>query len=115
MRNLTAALTAEFLGTMILIILGDGVVGSAVLLEKQGNWVVITTGWALAVAIAVYVSGKVSGGHVNPAVTLALAARGEFPWNRVLPYWIAQVAGAFLGAVIVYFDYIEAFNSFESA
>ena len=79
MRNLGAALIAEFLGTMILIILGDGVVGSAVLLEKAGGWMVITTGWALAVTIAVYVSGKVSGGHVNPAVTLALAVRREFP------------------------------------
>jgi glycerol uptake facilitator protein len=114
MQTLRAALIAEFLGTMILIILGDGVVGSAVLLDKAGGWVVITTGWALAVTIAVYVSGKVSGGHVNPAVTLALAVRREFPWNRVLPYWAAQVGGAFVGALIVYADYFEAFKAFES-
>jgi glycerol uptake facilitator protein len=115
MQRLSAALIAEFLGTMILIILGDGVVGSALLLNKEGTWMVITTGWALAVAIAVYVSGKVSGGHVNPAVTLALAVRRDFPWNRVVPYCAAQVAGAFVGAVIVYFAYIEAFQAFEKA
>lgn len=113
MPRLANALVAEFLGTMILIVLGDGVVGSAVLLDKGGNWIVITTGWALAVTIAVYVSGKVSGGHINPAVTLALAVRRDFPWNRVGPYWAAQVAGAFVGAIIVYVDYAEAFREFE--
>jgi MIP family channel proteins len=115
MTNLRAALTAEFLGTMILIVLGDGVVGSAVLLEKQGGWVVITTGWALAVTLGVYVSGRVSGGHLNPAVTLALAVRRGFPWERVAPYCAAQLAGAFVGAVIVYVDYFEAFGAFETA
>jgi MIP family channel proteins len=100
---------------MILVILGDGVVGSALLLDKGGTWVVITTGWGLAVTMAVYVSGKVSGGHINPAVTLALAARRQFPWNRVGPYVAAQVAGAFVGAAIVYVDYFEAFRAFETA
>ena len=70
-------------------------------------------GWGLAVALAVYLSGRLSGGHVNPAVTLALAARGAFPWSRVLPYWGAQLTGAFVGASLVYVDYAEAFWSFE--
>jgi glycerol uptake facilitator protein len=118
MKCLMAVIVAEFLGTLVLVLLGDGVVGSAFLLnmtDKGGRWMVITTGWALAVALAVYLTGKVSGGHVNPAVTLAQAVRGEFPWNRVLPYWAAQMAGAFAGAVIVYLDYFEAFRAFESA
>ena len=67
---------------MLLVLLGDGVVASVVLLNKQADWIVITTGWALAVTLGVYVSGRLSGGHLNPAVTLALAARGEFPWSR---------------------------------
>lgn len=115
MISLRAAVAAEFVGTMLLIILGDGVVGSAVLLGKEGGWVVITTGWALAVTAGVYVSGKVSGGHLNPAVTLALAVRRGFPWARVVPYCVAQLAGAFVGAMIVYVDYFEAFRAFESA
>lgn len=114
MHSLRAALIAEFLGTMILIILGDGVVGSVVLLDKGGGWMVITTGWALAVTMAVYVAGRVSGAHLNPAVTLALAARRQFPAHRVLPYWSAQVLGAFVGAMIVYVDYSEAFVAFET-
>lgn len=115
MPRLSAALIAEFVGTMILIILGDGVVGSAVLLGKGDDWIIITTGWGLAVMIAVYVCGRVSGGHINPAVTLALAMRRDFPWGRVVPYWIAQIAGAFIGAAIVYLDYFEAFRHFEDA
>jgi glycerol uptake facilitator protein len=73
----------------------------------------ITTGWGLAVALAVYLTGRLSGGHINPAVTLALAARGTFPRSRVLPYWGAQLAGAFVGALLVYVDYAEAFRGFE--
>jgi glycerol uptake facilitator protein len=115
MNRLTGALVAEFLGTLLLILLGDGVVGSVVLLNKGGNWIVITTGWALAVTLAVYLTGKVSGGHINPAVTLAEAVRGQFPWRRVPPYWAAQLAGAFVGAALVYLDYAEAFRAFEDA
>ena len=115
MNSLRAALIAEFLGTMVLIILGDGVVGQAVLVNKDSGWIVITTGWALAVTMGVYLSGKVSGGHLNPAVTLALAVRRDFPWNRVGPYVMAQIAGAFVGALIVYVDYSEAFRAFEFA
>ena len=107
------AIVGEFLGTALLILLGDGVVASVVLLDKQANWIVITTGWGLAVTLGVYLSGRLSGGHLNPAVTLALASRGEFPSSRVMPYWIAQVAGGFLGAMLVYVDYADAFHAFE--
>ena len=112
---LIPALTAEFLGTALLVLLGDGVVASVILLDKQANWIVITTGWGLAVAISVYVTGRISGGHLNPAVTLALATRGDFPYARVLPYWSAQLAGGIVGAVLVYLDYFSAFADFESA
>jgi glycerol uptake facilitator protein len=114
MNTVRAALLGEFVGTLLLILLGDGVVASVVLLEKGGGWIVITTGWALAVILAVYVTGKISGGHINPAVTLALAVRGDFPWRRVLPYWSAQLAGAFAGAALLYLNYYEAFQAFET-
>src|ERR1700677_4730100 len=105
MPPLRTALIGEFLGTGLLILLGDGVVATDVLLNKTSDKMMITTAWGLAVALAVYICGRLSGGHVNPAVTLALAARGEFPRSRVLPYWLAQLAGAFLGALIIYADY----------
>jgi glycerol uptake facilitator protein len=114
MNPLKPALLAEFLGTLLLILLGNGVVASAVLLGKEDGWMVITTGWALAVTLAVYLTGKASGGHLNPAVTLALAVRGDFSWGRVLPYWGAQLAGAFAGASLMYLDYQEAFQAFET-
>jgi glycerol uptake facilitator protein len=104
---------AEFLGTALLVLLGDGVVAGVVLLKKTSDMMMITTGWGLAVALAVYLSGRLSGGHVNPAVTLALAARGAFPPSRILPYWSAQLAGAFIGAGLVYAVYAEAFLAFE--
>lgn len=113
--TLRSALVAEFLGTALLILLGDGVVASVMLLGKQADWIVITTGWGLAVALCVYLSGRLSGGHLNPAVTLALVTRGEFPASRLLPYWTAQVAGAFVGASLMYFDYGAAFEQFEQA
>lgn len=99
----------EVLGTAILILLGDGVVANVLLNRSKGQnggWIVITTGWALAVAIAVYVTGHVSGAHINPAVTLGLAAIGQFPWSQVPSYIIAQFIGAFLGAVLVYLAYL---------
>jgi glycerol uptake facilitator protein len=110
---LRPALTGEFLGTALLIVIGDGVVAADVLLNKASDKMMITTAWGLAVALAVYVCGRLSGGHINPAVTLALAVRGEFPRSRVLPYWAAQMAGAFVGALIIYVDYAEAFLAFE--
>ncbi len=112
--SLRAACMAELVGTALLILLGDGVVASVALLNKQANWIVITTGWALAVALGVLVSGRISGGHLNPAVTVAFACRGGFPWSRVPSYILAQVIGAFLGAVILYLDYGAAFREFET-
>src|SRR5699024_9020920 len=100
---------AEVIGTMILMILGAGVVGG-VLLKKskaeEAGWVVITIGWGLAVALAVYAIGRVSDAHINPAVTLGLAAGGEFPWEKVPMYIGAQMIGAFLGAVTAYLNYL---------
>jgi glycerol uptake facilitator protein len=110
---LAPALLAEFLGTALLVLMGDGVVASVVLMGKQADWIVITAGWGLAVAVAVYVTGRISGGHLNPAVSLALASRGEFPIGRVVPYWTAQILGAMAGASILYLDYYVAFSQFE--
>jgi MIP family channel proteins len=114
MPPLRSALFGEFLGTALLILLGDGVVAGDVLLNKASDKMMVTTGWGLAVTLAVYLTGRLSGGHINPAVTLALAWRGAFPRSRVFPYWGAQLAGAFVGALLVYADYAEAFRAFES-
>jgi glycerol uptake facilitator protein len=100
---------AEFIGTALLILLGDGVVAGVLLRESKAEnsgWIVITFGWGLAVAVAVYAIGRVSGGHINPAVTLALATIGDFPWSDVPGYLIAQFAGAFFGAILVYLHYL---------
>jgi glycerol uptake facilitator protein len=102
-------LLAELLGTAILVMLGDGVVANVVLRQTKGNdsgWIVITTGWALAVTLAVYSVGSVSGAHLNPAVTIGLATIGTFPWANVPGYVAAQVAGGFLGAVVVWLAYL---------
>ncbi|HEY6292016.1 MAG TPA: MIP/aquaporin family protein [Terriglobia bacterium] len=100
---------AELAGTALLILLGDGVV-AGVLLGKskaQGSgWIVITTGWGLAVAMAVYAVGRISGAHINPAVTVSLALVGKFPWSQVPGYITAQLLGAFLGAVLVWLAYL---------
>jgi glycerol uptake facilitator protein len=99
----------EFFGTMVLILFGDGVVASFGLFGSVGTfateWIVIILGWGLAVMLGIYVAGAISGAHINPAVTLALAVRGKHPWNKVLPYWGAQVLGAFVAAGILYFVY----------
>lgn len=112
--TLGAALSGEFFGTGLLIVIGCGVVAADVLLRKTPDVMTVTTAWGLAVTLAVYLSGRLSGGHLNPAVTLALAARGDFAWGRVVPYMLAQVAGAFVGALIIYADYAEAFRAFEA-
>ncbi|GAK03685.1 glycerol uptake facilitator protein [Geomicrobium sp. JCM 19037] len=99
---------AEFIGTMILIIFGAGVVAAVNLRGSKAEgagWIAIALGWGFAVTLGVYVSGTVSDGHINPAVTLAFAAIGDFPWSQVPGYIIGQVAGAFVGAVIVFFHY----------
>jgi glycerol uptake facilitator protein len=99
---------AEVFGTFILILLGDGVVANVVLAPRSTyNWNTITIGWAFAVIIAVYITGGVTGAHMNPAVTLALAVKRGFPWAKVIPYWIAQFVGGFLGALGVYLCYMD--------
>ncbi|MBB6453589.1 glycerol uptake facilitator protein [Salirhabdus euzebyi] len=100
---------AEIIGTMILIIFGGGVVGGVVLKKSKAEgsgWIVITIGWGLAVTMGVYAVGSISGAHLNPAVTLGFASVGEFPWDKVPLYITAQMIGAFIGAVIVYFQYL---------
>jgi len=100
---------AELLGTAILVMLGDGVVANVVLNKTKGNnsgWIVITAGWAFGVTIAVYCVNSISGAHINPAVTIALASIGAFPWAKVPMYIVAQVAGGFLGGVIVWLAYL---------
>ncbi|MBM7688390.1 aquaporin [Enterococcus ureilyticus] len=100
---------SEFLGTMILILLGDGVC-AAVNLKKSkaeaSGWIVIAFGWAMAVTIAVYVAGYMGPAHLNPAVTVAMAMTGSFDWSLVVPFIIAQVLGALLGAVLVWLAYL---------
>ena len=100
---------AEMIGTMILIILGDGVVANVVLKKSKGQesgWIVVATGWGLAVALAIYTVGRVSGAHINPAVTLSLAFVGAFPWSQVPGYIVAQLIGAFLGGAVVWLSYL---------
>lgn len=108
-KSLGREIIGEIFGTFILILLGDGVVanvGLAPRLASVGyNWNTITFGWAFAVIVAVYVSAGVSGAHLNPAVTLGLAVKRGFPWKKVFPYIIAQVVGAFLGALAVFLCY----------
>jgi glycerol uptake facilitator protein len=103
------AYVGEFIGTMLLIILGDGVVAGVLLRNSKAEnsgWIVITLGWGMAVAVAVYCVGQFSGAHINPAVTLGFAITGQFDWAMVPGYLIAQFAGAFVGAVIVYLAYL---------
>lgn len=100
---------AEVIGTMLLILLGDGVVANVVLERSKGQnsgWIVITAGWAIAVAMAVYAVGRVSGAHLNPAVTIALATIGSFAWADVPAYIGAQMIGAILGAMLVWVMYL---------
>ncbi|MGP4105537.1 MIP/aquaporin family protein [Virgibacillus sp. L01] len=100
---------AEVIGTMILIILGGGVVGGVVLKKSKAEdagWVVITIGWGLGVTMGVYAVGSFTGAHINPAVTLGFAAAGEFPWSKVPMYISAQMVGAFIGAVVVFLNYL---------
>jgi glycerol uptake facilitator protein len=103
------AYIAEFIGTMILVLLGDGVVAGVLLRNSKAEnsgWVVITLGWGMAVAMAVYAIGWISGAHINPAVTIGVASIGVFPWAQVPGYIIAQFLGAFTGAVLVWLAYL---------
>jgi glycerol uptake facilitator protein len=109
---------AEFIGTFLLIVFGCGVV-AGVLLNKSksqnSGWIVITIGWGLGVAIAIYAVGNISGAHINPAVTLGLACIGKFDWADVLPYITAQMLGAICGAVLVYLHYLPHWKETEDA
>ena len=99
---------AELIGTALLIILGDGVVANVVLARTKGNdsgWIVIATGWGLAVALAVYCVGRISGAHINPAVSLGLWAIGDLEAALLPTYIGAQMLGAFAGAVVVWLTY----------
>ncbi len=127
--GLWGELLSEFFGTFVLIAFGDGVVamavaalpgsgrtaGSTVIFQAAGDWLLITWGWALAVAFAVWIAGGVSGAHLNPAVTLAFAVRRRFTWAKVAPYWGAQVLGAFTGAALVFLVYRNAINAYDTA
>ena len=117
---------SELFGTFVLMTLGLGVVAmaTAALPESgrtssafaaSGDWLFVTLGWAAAVTLAIYVAGGVSGAHLNPAVTVAFALRRSFPWRRVPGYVVAQVAGAFAGAALVYWVYLQAIDAFEAA
>jgi len=110
------AYLAEFIGTALLILLGDGVVAGVLLKNSKaenGGWIVITVAWAVAVAIAVYAVGRVSGAHINPAVTIALASIGAFPLAQVPGYIIAQMLGAFVGATLVFVHYLPHWKETE--
>jgi glycerol uptake facilitator protein len=115
-KSLKSELIGEMVGTFILVLLGDGVVANVGLAPRSVtpvyyNWNTIAIGWCFAVIMAVYVAGGVSGAHLNPAVTLGLASKRGFPWPKVLPYMIAQVAGGFLGALGVYLVYRDGLVS----
>lgn len=107
---------AEFIGTAMLVFLGDGVVGGVLLKDSKAEnsgWIVITFAWGLAVAMAVYAVGRISGAHINPAVTIGLASIGAFPWSQVPGYIISQVAGGFFGGVLVWLHYLPHWKETE--
>lgn len=116
-KTLGGELLAEFLGTMILLLFGDGVVAMVVLFGKGGpaGYVMITFAWGLAVTMGIYVAGALTGAHLNPAVTLALAVRRGFAWSKVAWYWLAQIAGAFVAALLLFLEYKAGFDQFEQA
>lgn len=106
-------LTGEFLGTFILILLGNGVVANVNLDKTHSHgsgWIVITAGWAMAVFVGVLISADMSGAHINPAVTLGLAFSGLFEWGKVVPFIVAQMGGAMLGALTVYVYFRKHFD-----
>jgi glycerol uptake facilitator protein len=121
-NRLLAELIAEAFGTFVLVVFGTGVVAMIVLFGRNvpgeivnGGYTNITLAWGLGVTMAVYLTAKVSGAHLNPAVTLALAVFRGFPWNKVVPYSLAQILGGFAGAALVYAEYRPAFVRFDPA
>src|SRR5690554_1116001 len=110
--------TAEFIGTMVLILLGNGVVANVVLHGTKGNnggWIVITTGWALAVFTGVVIAGPISGAHLNPAVSIGLAMGGVFPWESVPAYFLAQLLGAMSGTCLVWLTYKDHYKATQDS
>lgn len=108
----------EFIGTLVLILLGDGVCCATSLNKSKAQgagWVVVTLGWGLAVMCGVFIAGPYSGAHLNPAVTLGFALAGQFEWCAVLPYIAAQMAGGLAGAVLVYIFYKDHFDATDDA
>jgi glycerol uptake facilitator protein len=125
-RTLLGDLVAEAFGTFILIAFGTGSVAMSVAALNQsgrgkvpfdgsGDWLLICLGWGFGVTFGVYAAGGVTGAHLNPAVTLAMALRRGFAWSKVPGYWLAQIVGAFLGAALVYMLYHDSIAAFESA
>jgi MIP family channel proteins len=113
-RSLLREMAAEFLGTFILIMFGVGVVAQVVLSGgAKGDFFTINCGWGVAVTMGVYVAGGISGAHLNPAVTVAMATLRGFPWRHVLPYSLAQLAGALVASVVVFATYHEALDHFD--
>ncbi|MEJ7604690.1 MAG: MIP/aquaporin family protein [Bryobacteraceae bacterium] len=115
-NRLLAQVVAEAFGTFVIVLCGTGVVAMVVLFGKSvpgeivnGGFTNITIAWGLAVTMGVYLTAKISGAHLNPAVTLALAVFRGFPWNKVVPYCLAQITGAFCAAALVYANYRPAF------
>ena len=112
------AFISELIGTAILIVLGDGVVANVILHKTKGNnggLISITMGWGIAVFVAVYITAAASGAHLNPAVTIALAAIGKFEWALVPTYLVAQLLGAMIGALIVWIVYRQHFDATDDA
>jgi glycerol uptake facilitator protein len=114
-NTLIGELSAEFLGTFTLIIFGCGVVAQTVLTPFTAGAQSIHWAWGIGVVMGIYVAGGISGAHINPAVTVSLAWRRQFPWGKVAPYALAQVIGAFVAALIIRWNYYEAFNKFDPA
>src|SRR5829696_10432289 len=114
MRGLGRELLAEFLGTFVLVVFGVGVVAQVVLSKNTaGSYLSINIAWGLAVTMGCYVAAGVTGAHLNPAVTLALAVHRKFPWGKVLPYSLAQIAGAFVASALVFWNYLPAFRKVD--
>src|SRR3984893_4779212 len=119
-QPLAAELSAEFIGTLMLILFGNGVVAMVVLFGTgmageivNGGYTNITLGWGLGVVMGVYVAGRISGAHLNPAVTIPHAVFRGVSWAKVLPYIVAQISGAFLAAAVVYWNYLPAFHKVD--
>jgi glycerol uptake facilitator protein len=119
-NTLRGELIAEFLGTLTLVLFGDGVVAMVVLFGKgtpgeivHGGFTNITLAWGLGVTMGCYIAGRISGAHLNPAVTVALAVFRGFPWRKVVPYIMVQIAGAFVAAALVFWNYLPAFRAVD--